>query len=145
MEFPIHAMTDSSEDEFQDLDAMNAGIPECEGLPRKMWNTMAVTLYNEAGLLVGTGTCHSVSSDFVLGANGPLGDTHVAIFIAQSFSEEDLPKEREYSLLAWPINLVHCRGASLRDHEAWDNYRKLQERILNPPVSSSKRPYTSVI
>ena len=78
----------------------------------------AFTLYNDEGLLVGEGTCHSVNSDLVLGATCPLSDTHVAVFVAKSHSEEHLPQERVYSLVAWPIQYVHCRGASLQDHDA---------------------------
>lgn len=90
----------SSEDEFQNVEAMNEEVPECEGLPRRLWNTMVVTLFNEAGELVGEGVCHSVNSDLVLGANGHLGDTHVAIHISKSHSEADLPEEQVCSLLA---------------------------------------------
>ena len=74
-------------------------------------------LYNDEGLLVGEGTCHNVNSNLVLGARGPLGDTHVAVFVAKSHSKEHLPQEWVYSLVAWPIQYVHCRGASLQDHE----------------------------
>ena len=42
---------------------------------------------NEEGKLVGEGMCHSVKSDLVVGANGPLGDSHVAIHICRSHSE----------------------------------------------------------
>ena len=94
---------DDSEDEFKVLEGMNVGIPEYEGLPRRLWNSKCVTLYNDEGLLVGEGTCHSVNSDLVLGATGPLGDTHVAVFVAKSHLEEHLPQERIYSLVAWPI------------------------------------------
>ena len=100
---------------------MNVGVPECEGLPCRMWNTKYVTLYNDDGELVGEGTYHSVNSDLVLGANGPLGDTHVSVHISKSHSKVDIPHERVYSLVAWPIQLVHCRGASLKDHAARDS------------------------
>ena len=109
---PLEAF-DDSDDEFGVLEEMNVGIPECEGLPRRLWNTKCVTLYNDEGLLVSEGTCHSVNSDLILGAIGPLGDTHVAVFVAKSHSEEHLPQERVYSLVAWPIQYVHCCGASL--------------------------------
>ena len=72
------------EDEFEVLEGMHVGIPECEGLPGRLWNTKCVTLYNDEGLLVGEGTCHSMNSDLVLGATSPLGDTHVAVFVAKS-------------------------------------------------------------
>ena len=104
---------DDSDDEFRVLEGMNIDIPECEGLPRRLWNTKCVTLYNEEGVLVGEGTCHSVNSDLVLGATGPLGDSHVAVFVAKTHSQEHLPKERVYSLVAWPIKYVHYRGTSL--------------------------------
>ncbi len=134
---------DSLEDEFQVLEQMNVGIPECEGLPRWMWNTKCVTLYNVQGELVGEGTCHSVNSELVLGANGPLGDTHVSVHISKSYSEVDIPGEHVHSLVAWPIQLVHCRGASLHDHEARDNFNRRRAALLNPPSSKSARPYTS--
>ena len=101
-------------------------------------------LHND-GLLVGEGTCYSVNSDLVLSATGPLGDTHVAVFVAKSHSEEHLPQERVYSLVAWPIQYVHCRGASLQDHEARDNFDRIQTAILNPPSLTSSRSYTSTI
>ena len=121
---PLEAV-DDSEDEFEVLEGMHVGIPECEGLPRRLWNTKCVTHYNDEGLLVGEGTCHSVNSDLVLGATGPLGDTHVAVFVAKSHSKDHLPQEWVYSLVAWPIQYVHCRGASLQDHEARDNINRI--------------------
>ena len=141
---PVDIM-DSSDDEFQALESMNVGVPECEGLPRRMWNTKYVTLYNDDGELVGEGTCHSMNSDLVLGANGPLGDTHVSVHISKSHSEVDIPHERVYSLVAWPIQLVHCRGASLKDHEARDSLNRAQAALLNPSSSMSAGPYTSAM
>ena len=104
---------DNSNDELGVLEGMNINILECKGFPRRLWNTKCVTFYNEEGILVGEGTCHSVNSDLVLGATGPLGDSHVAVFVAKTHSQEHLPEERVYSLVAWPIKFVHCRGASL--------------------------------
>ena len=109
---PLDVM-DNSDDEFGVLEGMNIGIPECEGLPRQLWNTKCVTFYNEEGVLIGEGTCHSVNSDLVLGATGPLGDRHVVVFVAKMHLQEHLPEERVYSLVAWSIKYVHCRGASL--------------------------------
>ena len=141
---PVDIM-DSSDDEFQALENMNIGVPECEGLRRRMWNTKCVTLYNDDGELVGEGTCHSVNSDLVLGANGPLGDTHVLVHISKLHSEVDIPHERVYSLVAWPIQLVHCCGESLKDHEARDNLNRAQAALLNLSSSMFARPYTSAM
>ena len=141
---PMEAYVDS-DDKVEVLEEMNVGIPECEGLPRRLWNTKCVTLYNDEGLLVGEGTCHSMNSDLVLGARGPLGDTHVAVFVAKSLSEEHLPQEQVYSLVAWPIQYVDCRGASLQYHEARDNFNRIQAAILNLPSLTSSRSYASTI
>ena len=143
-DMPLEAV-DDSEDEFEVLEGMHVGIPECEGLPRRLWNTKCVTLYNDEGLIVGEGTCHSMNSDLVLGATGPLGDTHIAVFVAKSHSEDHLPQERVYSLVAWPIQYVHCRGVSLQDHEARDNFNCIQAALLNPLSLTSSQPYTSTI
>ena len=89
---PLEAFDDSN-NEFGVLEEMNVGIPECEGLLRRLWNTKCVTLYNDDGLLVGEGTCHSMNSDLVLSARVPLDDTHVAVFVVKSHSEEHLPQE----------------------------------------------------
>ena len=40
---------------------------------------------------------------------------------------------------------MHCRGASLQDHEARDNFNHIQAALLNPPSLTSSRPYTSTI
>lgn len=42
-----------------------------------------------------------MNSDLVLGANGPLKDTHVAVHISKTYSKEDIPQETIYYLLAW--------------------------------------------
>ena len=83
-----------------------------------------------------------MNSDLVLGATGPLGDIHVAVFVAKTHSQENLPDERVYSLVAWSIKYVYCREASLQDHEARDNFNRIQATLLNPPLSTSTRPYT---
>ena len=40
---PLEAL-DDSEDEFKVLEEMNVGILECDGLPRRLWNTKCITL-----------------------------------------------------------------------------------------------------
>jgi len=138
-------MVFSSDDEFQDLEGTNVRVLECEGLPCRLWITKCMTLYNNDGILVGEGTCHNVNSNFMLGANDPLEDTHIAIHILRMHFEEDILHEQVYSLVAWPIKLVHCHGTSLHNHDARDNFNRIQATLLNPPSWTSARPYTSVI
>ena len=92
-------MEDSLEDEVENVESVSVEIPECEGLPRWLWNTKCVILYNEEGRLVGEGMCHSVKSDLVVGANGPLGKSHVAIQFCQSHSKEDIPQDLVYAVV----------------------------------------------
>ena len=139
----IHGV-DSSDDEAEAQHTLDVEVPDCEGIPRRQWNTQCVALFNDDGLHVGDGTCHSVSSDLVLGADGPLGDTHVAVHIVRSHSEVDIPCEWRYSLRAWPIRLVHINGASLHDHELRDNYNRHQASLTQPSSARSSR-YTSTV
>ena len=138
-------MEDSSEDEVQNVESVSVEVPDCEGLPRRLWNTKCVTLFNEEGRLVGEGMCHSVKLDLVVGANGPLGDSHIAIQICRFHSKEDISQDLVYALVAWPTKLVHYHGVSLHDHEARDKWNQLQEGRTNPPSSKSTRLYTSAI
>nr|PNR49411.1 hypothetical protein PHYPA_011307 [Physcomitrium patens] len=138
-------MAHSSGDDFEDAKSISPAVPECEGLPRRLWITKCLTLYNAHGKLVGEGTCHSVNSDLVLGANGPLGDTQVAVHICKTHSQDDIPQDLVYALVAWPTKLVHCHGASLHDHEVKDNFNQLQAARANSALSKSKRPYMNGI
>ena len=62
------------------------GVAQCEGISRKSWMTKCVVLKNKAGVVVGKGICHNVSSDLIIDSNNqPLGDDRVAVQIAESF------------------------------------------------------------
>nr|PNR63282.1 hypothetical protein PHYPA_001707 [Physcomitrium patens] len=140
LEYKVY-MAHSSGDDFEDAESISLAVPECEGLPLRLWITKCVTLYNAHRKFVGEGTCHSVNSDLVLGANGPLGDTQVAVHICKTHSQDDIPQDLVYALVAWPTKLVHCHGASLHDHEAKDNFNQLHAARANSALSKSKRPY----
>ena len=45
------------------------------------------------------------------------GDMHVAVQISLSLCKDDIPDDWRYFIRVWSIELVHCNGASLRDHE----------------------------
>ena len=54
--------------------------------------TKCVVLKNEAGVVVGKGICHNISSDLVIDSdNQPLGDDRVAVQIVESLSEYNVP------------------------------------------------------
>ena len=80
-------------------------IPDSEGIPRPMWMTQVVDLHNSSGIHVAQGICYSVSSDVVIGANGPLGDLHVAVQISKTLNHEVVPNEWRYSLRASPLRM----------------------------------------
>ena len=80
----------------------------------------------------------------MLGCNGPLGDTHVAIQISKSLSLAEVPDDWRYSARAWPIGLVYCNGASLRDHNLRYKFKCCVASLSQPGTSRSTR-YTSTI
>ena len=94
------------------------GVAQCEGIPRKSWMTKCVVLKNEARVVVGKGICHNVSSDLIIDSdNQPFGDDRVAVQIAESLSENDVPSDWMFQMRSWHIKGVFLNGASLHDHE----------------------------
>ena len=80
--------------------------------------TKCVVLKNEVGVVVEKGICHNVSSDLVIDSdNQPLGNDRVAVQIAESLSEYDIPSNWMFQMRAWHIKRVFLNGASLYDHE----------------------------
>ena len=80
--------------------------------------TKCVSLMNEAGVLVGKGICHNVSSDLIIDSdNQPPGDDGVAIQIADSLFKNEIPSDWIFQLRSWHIRCVILNGASLYNHE----------------------------
>ena len=117
-------------------------IPDCEGVPRRLWMSKMVQLHNGDGLLVGEGICYSVDSTFVAGCNGALGDSFVAVQICKAFYPVDIPEDWRYSLRAWPIAHAFLNGSSLHDHNVRYEYN-FKQASMGQPSSSTKRPYRS--
>ena len=70
------------------------GVVQCEGIPRKSWMTKCVALQNDADVVVGKGICHNVDSSLIIDSdNQPLGDDRVAVQIAESLLERDVPSD----------------------------------------------------
>ena len=68
------------------------GVVQCEGILRKSWMTKCVALQNDAGIVVGKGICQNVDSALIIDSdNQPLGDDRIAVQIAESLSERDVP------------------------------------------------------
>ena len=64
----------------------------CDSIPQGSWNTKCVTLRNEAEDDVAKGICHSVDADLMIDMDGkPLGEDRVAIQIAESLCEAEVP------------------------------------------------------
>ena len=80
------------------------GVAACEGISRSSWFSKRVILRISSGADVGIGLCQSVDSGFVPETGGrPLGDDHVAILIAQTLDEDEIPLNWMFTLRAWPI------------------------------------------
>ena len=69
-------------------------------------------------MVVGKGICHNVSFDLIIDSdNQPLGDDRVAVQIAESLLEYDVPSDWMFQMRAWHIKRVFLNGASFYDHE----------------------------
>ena len=100
-------------------------VRACKGIPRESWNTRVVILTNEAGEDVARAICRSVDASVVVDTNGrPIGDDHVAVQIAETLKEEEVPLGWMWWMHSWPIKRVFMNGASLHDHDQTDMYRK---------------------
>jgi hypothetical protein len=86
-------------------------------VPRHLWTTKCVSLYNDNGIAVEEGICHSIKSNLIVGSTGPLGDTHVVVQISKSLKPYEFPDNWKYSVRAWPIIHVFYNGASFFNHE----------------------------
>jgi len=94
-----------------------AGVALCDGIPRAKWNTKCVTLRNDAGEDVTNGVCQNVDPELVIDMDGrPLGDNRVAVQIAKSLCEEQVPSGWIWLMLSWDIRQVFLNGFSLYDH-----------------------------
>ena len=61
--------------------------------------TKCVTMKNEAGESVGKGIFHNVNSDLIIDSDKqPLGDDRVAVLIAESLLEHDVPSNWLFQL-----------------------------------------------
>ena len=64
----------------------------CKGTPGESWNTRVVILTNEVGEDVARAICRSVDASVVVDTNGrPIGDDHIAVQIAETLKEEEVP------------------------------------------------------
>lgn len=121
-------------DEFANpLPTLPPEVAACEGIPRSSWSTRPVILTNEQGAEVARGVCQNVDADSVVETNGrPLGDDRVAVQIAQSLCEAEVPSTWRWSIHSWDIKRVFLNGASLHDHH--------QTYLYNKAVYASGRP-----
>jgi hypothetical protein len=68
------------------------GIAQYKGYGQLTWITKCIILKNESWVDVVRDICHNVSADFVIDNDDmPLGNDHVAIQIAESLVEEEVP------------------------------------------------------
>ena len=119
------------------------GVVPCEGIPRTSWFTKCVTLQYEAGFEVEKEICHSVDAELIIDMEGkPLGDDWVAIQIAESLYESEVPFAWMWSLHSWPISRVYLNGANLYDHDQTSIFRAAANASRRR-VRVGVRPYES--
>jgi hypothetical protein len=103
------------------------GVVDCEGLPRSQWITKCVLLKDDNSDSIAFGICHSVCPNLVLGSDGPLGPTRVAVQIVDVLLVEDRTCDWMFTLRTWNIKYAFYNGASLYDHDQVAIYKKTLE------------------
>jgi hypothetical protein len=93
------------------------GVAEYEGLPRSQWITKSVLLKDDNGGSVAIGVCHNVCLKLVLGSEGPLGPSKVAVQIVDVLVVEERTSDWMFTLRGWNITHAFYDGASLYDHD----------------------------
>jgi hypothetical protein len=122
---------------------ISKGVAQREGFGRPSWITKCVTLTNESGVDVARGICHCVNANLVIDSNGMLlGNDRIAVQIAESLVEDEVPSEWMFSMRAWHIRRVFLNGASLYDHNQWHIYNAIVQ-ALNCQPWSGVRQYKS--
>ena len=107
------------------MPTLSEGVRACEGIPRESWSTRVVILTNQTEEDVARAICWSVDASVVVDTNGrPVGDDHVAVQIAETLKEEEVPSGWMWSMHSWPIGRVFLNGASMYDHDQTDMYRR---------------------
>jgi hypothetical protein len=104
-----------------------SGVADCEGLPRSQWITKCMLLKDDNGGSLAIGVCHSVCPNLVLGSDGPLGPSRVAVQIIDVLVVEDRTSNWMFTLRAWNITHAFYDGASLYDHDQVAIYKKCLE------------------
>jgi hypothetical protein len=115
-----------------------SGVAECEGLPRSQWITKCVLLKDDNAGSVAIGVCHSVCPKLVLGSDGPLGLSRVAVQIVDVLVVEERTSDWMFTLRAWNITHAFYDGASLYDHDEVANYKKRLEESKSMKRASGR-------
>jgi hypothetical protein len=104
-----------------------SGVADCEGLPRSQWITKYVLLKDDNGGSIAIGVYHSMCPNLVLGSDGPLGPSRVAVQIVDVLIVEDRTFDWMFTLRAWNITHAFYDGASLYNHDQVAIYKKALE------------------
>ena len=77
-----------------------------------------MTLTNESSMDVAQGICHSLNANLIIDNDGMrLGNDCVAIQIAESLVEDEVPSKWMFSMKVWHIRRMFLNGTSLYDHD----------------------------
>ena len=111
-------------DEFVNpMPMLPPGITVCDGIPRSKWHPRNVLLRNEAGEDFANEVCRNVDPDLVIDMDEkPLGDDQVAVQIAESLCEKEVPCAWMWSMHSLHIKQVFINGVNLYDHNQTNIY-----------------------
>ena len=116
-----------------------SSVLDCEGLPRSKWITKYMLLKDNNGDHVAIGACHNVCPNLVLGSDGPLGLSKMAVQIIDVLIVEDKTSDRMFTLCAWNIMYAFYDGASLYDCDQIAIYKKALEESKSKKRASMRQ------
>jgi hypothetical protein len=96
-------------------------VVDCNGIPRSKWMTRVVLLHDPNMITVSCGISQNVSSDLVIGSNGPLDNNKVRVPITNLLIEDSCKADWIFSLRIWNNTHVFLDGVSLHNQTACYN------------------------
>jgi hypothetical protein len=115
-----------------------SGVAECEELPRSQWITKCVLLNDDNASSIAIGVCHNVCPKLVLGSDGPLGPSRVAVQIVDVLVVEERTSDWMFTLRAWNIMHAFYDGTSLYYHDQVAIYKKRLEESKSKKRASGR-------
>ena len=103
-----------------------------------------MVLYNANKVQIAKRICHNVNLVIVISSLGPLGDTHVTVYILLSLLEANVSNNWRYLVRAWHIEFVYCNVANFCHYEIQAKYNSRITILARGQVVNKSMLYNSL-